>query len=234
VLDRAIFAMAVITALSARDVRGQSDNNGAGWVALMVTPIGALTPIGPAAANDTMWYQLQLRYGHWQSEGVANMHTFGFGVALRTGSTRMVIEFGYARDASCQDCNYTMLGVDLDVPLIQQTESETGRLRVALNPAAGIGDGSGTAVSGALSVPFSVAFPAGDMSLIPFISPGIGYGRSWAGNESAGAPRSILAAGIRVARERSALRVTISAHKVFLTGAPMVYGVGLSIGPPAG
>jgi hypothetical protein len=136
VLDRAIFALVVIATLSARDMHGQSDNNGAGWISLMVTPIGALTPMGPAAANDTAWYQLQLRYGHWQFEGGANMHTFGLGVALRSGSTRTVLEFGYGHDASCLDCNYMMLGVDVDVPVTPRPQDETGRLRVALNPAA--------------------------------------------------------------------------------------------------
>jgi hypothetical protein len=68
------------------------------------------------------------------------------------------------------------------------------------------------------------------MSVIPFISPGIGYGRVFAGGESAGATRNLLAAGISAARDGSTLRLTISARKIFIEGAPTVYGIGLSIG----
>jgi len=199
------FSLAACIPLSAGPVLAQSENSGAGWSALMVTPIGALTPVGPTAANDTSWYQFRLRYGHWRIEDATDMHTIGLGVALRRGSTRTTLEFGYGHDASCLDCNYTMLGVDLDVPLTRAPASDPGRLRVALNPAAGIGDGAGTALSGALRIPVSIALPAGGMSLTPFISPGVGYGRVFFG-------------------------LTFSAHRVIIDGAPTVYGVGLSIG----
>jgi hypothetical protein len=227
------FSLAALAALGARDLYAQSNNSGAGWTGLMLTPIGALTPMGPATANDTTQYRLQLRYGHWRfAPGDDNTHNLGLGVGFRTGSSRTTIELGYGHDASCDNCDYVMIGVDVDVPLIQPSENETGGLRVALNPAAGFGhptDGSGTALSGALSVPVSFVYPVGRVSLIPFVSPGVGYGRLSADGESAGAERNILAGGIGIASPQSALRVTISAHKVFIDRAPTVYGIGLSV-----
>src|SRR5262249_90916 len=124
------FSLAALVTLSARDTHAQL-NAGAGWAGLMLTPVGALTPIGPAVANDTARYRLQLRYGHWQfGHDDDNIHNVGVGVAIQGGAMRTTIELGYGHDASCDDCDYVMAGVDLDVPILQP-ENGTAGLRIA-------------------------------------------------------------------------------------------------------
>ena len=93
-------------------------------------------------------------------------------------------------------------------------------------------DASGTALSGALNIPVSASFKVGGNALVvPFVSPGIGYGRVSGSGSSAGGSRNMLGGGVTIASARSFSGVTISAHKVFIVDAPTVYGIGFSFAP---
>jgi opacity protein-like surface antigen len=227
-------AAAALLVASACSARAQSDDDIAGWVALMITPIGALTPKAPALAGDTSAYRLHLRYGHWQfASSDGNTHDVGAGIGFRRGRTRTTIELGYIHNTSCDNCDSFMAGADVDIPVVETSGSGGAGFRMALNPAVGYAhpnDGTGSALSAALSVLASASFKAGTSALIvPFVSPGIGHGHVSASGSSAGGTRNILGGGVTIASARSFSGVTISAHKVFIQDAPTVYGIGFSV-----
>jgi len=224
---------AALLAVVASNARAQSAKDFAGFAGLMTTPIGALTPMGPAMSGDTSRYRVQLRYGRWQAvEGDGRANDAGVGVGIRGGRTRTTIEIGYIHSSPCDDCDGLMAGVDMDIPIIESASSDRTGLRLGLNPSAGLmrpTNGSGTALSAALSVPVSAAFKAGtSLLIVPFLSPGLGYGHISDSDFSEGGSRPMMGGGVTIAGTRNSTGVTISAHKVFLRNAPTVYGIGFS------
>ena len=227
---------AALLAVGSSTARAQSDNAIAGWAGLMVTPIGALSPVGPALPGDESAYRLHRREGHWQfAADDDNTHDVGAGIGFRRGRTRTTIELGYIHKTGCSDCDGFMAGADVDIPVVEAAPGSGGGFRMSLNPAVGYAhpnDGSGTALSAALSVPVSTSFKVGTSALIvPFVSPGIGYGHLSESGFSQGGSRYVLGGGVTIAGARSFTSVTISARKVFIEDSPTVYGVGFSFAP---
>ena len=230
----AVSSFAVVLALSTGRMNAQSTSEIAGWGGLMLTPVGALTPMGPAIVADTSPFRVQLRYGHWQfASDDENTHNVGLGWGIRTGQSRTTLEFAYSQQANCSNCSVWMFGADVDVPLTPPPSASSIGWRLALNPTFGIArpDG-GTAASVAVSLPLSAAVPLSPQwTFAPFISPGYGYGVLSGEGDSEGGTRPMLAGGVTFTGTQSPLRVTVSARKIFLDGAPTVIGLGLSFAP---
>ena len=228
-------SLAVALTLPTGRADAQTISEIAGWGGLMVTPVGALTPMGPAIAADTAPYRFQMRYGHWQFDtDDDNTHNLGLGIGLRTGHARTTFEFGYSHKTDCSGCNSWMLGADVDIPLTPAPSGNAVGWRIALNPALGFAkpsDGSGSAASAAVSLPVSAALPMSQWILAPFVSPGYGYGRLSGDGDSEGGTRAMLAGGVTLASTQSQVRVTFSARKIFLEHAPTVFGLGFSFAP---
>ena len=126
------------------------------------------------------------------------------------------------------------MGVDLNVPLTKLTAAGSDAVfGVAVEPSVGFmkETASGTdwsAFALGVSLPLTMTVPAGAVRVVPFFSPGVGFGQVSSGGDSRSGERAMLAGGIAVAA--GALQITAGVRKIFIEHGVTVYGVSLSLG----
>ena len=213
----------------------QSESAFIGYAGLITTPVGGFTPVVSGKPNaGARSTGVQMRVARWAFEGVDdNTTNIGAGFVLSRGRSRTVLEAGYLISEGCDDCGIMMAGADLQFDLAQSAGS--GATLVAmLNPAVGVGiptEGGGAVVTVGLSLPLSASINAGSqLRLVPFVSPGFGF--SWLSDsgESETGSRAMLGGGVSLGGQTSPVLVTVSARKIFLDGAPKIWGLGFSMG----
>jgi hypothetical protein len=219
----------------------QSENAVGGWAALLSTPAGAFAPtLDPAVpASPATRIGGRLRASHWQfAADDDNTTNYGGALVLHRGRVRAAVEVGLTTKKDCNDCDVTMGGVDLRVPVLTRTTAGGGRVELALAPALGFGNGNdANALALALEMPVSWAIPVGDaLRLTPFVAPGVGGGRISPNGED-GEPysgtRAMIAGGLALQGTRVPFALTIGARHIFIdlegTKTPTIYGVGFTL-----
>jgi hypothetical protein len=212
----------------------QSTGDFAGFFGLIFTPVGAFTPVASGKPNaDARSSGVQFRVSKWQfAPDDDNTTNLGAGYVFTRGRARTAIEIGYVTNEQCDDCGLFMAGADVQYDLAQTTTSGATFV-AALNPAIGVGiprEGGGNAMSAALSLPLSASINAGQkLRIIPFVSPGFGFGRLSGGGDAETGSRAMLAGGVSLGGQTSSMLLTAGARKIFLEGAPTIYGIGLVI-----
>lgn len=229
----ALFSI-VSTGMIASPVNAQSVSAVAGWVGLINTPVGALTPVvtGRTAASSP-GTGAQIRVSNWQpNNSDDNTTSLGLGLVVNQGRARTVFEVGYITRTGCDECGGYMGGIDMQLDLAQSSVANgASSFMVALNPAVGVGvpeKGGSSVVTGGLSLPVSASVNAGaNLRMVPFVSPGVSYSRFNGGGSSQTGSRAMVSGGLSVGSQRSAMLFTASARKVFIEDSPMIYGLGL-------
>lgn len=235
---RALVVLGLV-ALVSRPAAAQSIKDFVAWLAMMSTPYGALPPVvtpamtghQPKAGSGSVF---ELRYGHYAFDGSSDAVHSG-GIGARFGRVGVIV--GYE---GCSGCGGDIMGgVDYDATLVSQTLTGNGAssyFTVGLRPAAGFGrttgSGRGTSLfSGTVDVPFAVAVPVGKSArVVPFVSPGFGFGSARGGGDSETGTRGSIAFGAGVVDLSPGLALNLSWRKIFLQDAPTTIGVGLTLG----
>jgi hypothetical protein len=240
---------------------GQNANEAAAYVALYYTPVAGLPPLAPK--TDTSSHPLgsglvmQGRLGQMSRRGDLTLRTMGFGVELPVGHWSISGTLAYL-SASCgpdwagdNDCaSDIMIGASArrtllvrplgDAPAVKgKRSSQTSgqQFLVGFEGSAGFSPRLGEqALALAAGLPVALAFRNGDVRFLPFITPGLGYGRM--GNvayfqdefkTSHGSLVPMLGGGIGTEFGRSGLGATLSFEKVFRsTGGTTQLGVGMT------
>ncbi len=219
-----VMLAAGMCALSVRS-SAQTTGDMTAWVALVTTPIGALAPL-PSGSGTA----LDIRYGRMSNSGAT---TSNFAAGLRFGAFGIQAGITKPDCISGQTCGVYMAGIDLNVPIISR-EMGSGTFEIGLNPAAGYAKPRDSAIDGyfasaAVSLPFALSFPMGSSARVsPYVAPGFGYGRVSGGGSTESGTRAMFGGGLAVGT--SMFQVSAGFQKVFLTDAPTVIGVNLSIG----
>lgn len=188
---------AAATVAAAQDANKQS-----AYVALIYTPVAGLPPLAPNADSlgTKSGITLQGRLGHMSRQGGLSLTSYGMGVELPKGRTRFGATLAYM-SASCgfdwqgdNDCaGDIMLGANvrswlLTRPLGESPPPVKGKRQVKPNNQGSfvLGfDGSvgysprqgESAMSAAALLPAGLQFQSGTVKVMPFISPGLAYGR---------------------------------------------------------
>lgn len=215
-----------------------SEKAAVGRAALLFTPLGAFAPAAPVvkAGASGSAIGLQVRYSRWQfADDDDNTTNIGGGLVLQRGGVRTLVEIGRASKKECKDCDNFMFGVDVNVPVFARNGGGENNVQLSLNPAFGYGKptdsgNSVSALAAALSVPMSASLAVGpSLRLMPFISPGFGFGRlSFDGgntSESETGSRAMVSGGVALAGATAPIQLTLSARRILNEGGPTVYGV---------
>lgn len=226
-----ITAVVVASALTmGSTVSAQSLGDIAAYVALSLTPVGAL----PLTARSTMFdaepapTSFTARYGTQE-----DLHTFGIGGDFRAGgSGRAAVTLGYN---TCDGCEGTfMLGADYITPLTRSgTGSETTRpaFTVSLNPSVGVArlaEGEVTALAASVGLPLSVAIGEAGARFAAFVSPGLGFGMLRGSGDSESGMRPMLGGGVGL--RLGQMTISGSAQKVFIDEGEIQFGFGIAVG----
>jgi hypothetical protein len=226
-----ITAVAVAGALvMGSTAAAQSVGDVAAYVALSLTPVGAL----PVMARATMFdagpapASFNARYGT-QDE----LHTFGVGGDFRAGgSARAAVSLGYL---TCDGCDgVLMLGADYITPVFRSavgTGTTPASFTVSVNPSLGVArptDGELSALAASVGLPAAVALGGAGARVAAFISPGLGFGLLSGAGESESGMRPMLGGGLGV--RLGQVTISGSAQKIFIDGGETQYGLGIAMG----
>src|SRR5690606_16822749 len=226
-----ITAMVVASALTiGSTVSAQSSGEVAAYIALSLTPVGAL----PLTARSTMFdaepapTSFTARYGTQE-----DLHTFGIGGDFRAGgSGRASITLGYN---PCDGCEGTfMLGADYITPITRRASGSGATppaFTVSLNPSVGVArlaEGEVTALATSVGLPISVAIgEAGAARFAAFVSPGIGLGRLSGLGDSESGMRPMLGGGVGL--RLGHMTISGSAQKIFIDEGEIQFGLGVAV-----
>jgi hypothetical protein len=217
-----------VTATVARPTPAVAQDVGdiAAYAALTFSPTGGLVPLPPPIAGRGTSFLL--RYGMLDfGGGGPTLNNFVAGGDFSAGTGRFGLSLGYA---TCDGCEGNiMAGMDYTASLTQ------GKAMVAVRPAIGFSkptEGSGSGLSLAVSFPLGVDLSAGGDGphLIPYLTPGFGYGRISGGDESESGTRPMLGGGFAIVSRRSGLGVHFGFNKTFIEDGETTFGLGLSLG----
>ncbi|MDQ2766478.1 MAG: hypothetical protein M3Y30_04910, partial [Gemmatimonadota bacterium] len=80
------------------------------------------------------------------------------------------------------------------------------------------------------SAPLSLAIGRhSGIQLVPFVSPGFGWGHISGGGESASGSRFMLGGGLGIVGISSGVGLTLGAQKIFVDGGKTVFGAGITL-----
>lgn len=195
------------------------------FAALTLTPTGGLVPLPPPIAGRGSAFLL--RYGMLDfGSGGPTLNNFVAGGDFATSNGRFGAALGYSTCDGC-DGNITA-SMDYTASITQ------GKALVAVRPAVGFSkptEGSGTALSLGISLPLSVDLSAGTGAhLIPYLVPGVGYGRISGEGESQSGTRPMLGGGFAIASRNSGFGIHFGFNKTFVEDGETTFGLGLSFG----
>jgi hypothetical protein len=216
----ALTALARPTTATAQDI-----NDIAAFAALTFTPTGGLVPLPPPITGRGSAFLL--RYGMLDfSNGGPTLHHFVAGGDFAVSRGRFGAALGYS---TCDGCEGNiMAGMDYTASLTE------GKAMVAVRPAIGFSkptEGSGSALSLGVSLPLGVDLSSGQGAhLIPYLVPGVGYGRVSGDDDSESGTRPMLGGGFAIMARQSGLGVHFGFNKVFVEDGETTFGLGLSIG----
>jgi hypothetical protein len=199
----------------------------AAYAALSFTPLGAFVPL-PPPPSGARGSAFVFRYGNIDLGGdlASSVHNFSIGGDFAMERGRLGLTLG---GSTCEDCDGSiMAGLDYTLMLTQSVVS------VALRPAVGFSkplEDDGTALSFGASLPLGVELSGSTGPIfIPYLVPGIGFGRLSDEGDSESGMRPMLGGGFAIAGRQSTFAVHLGFQKVFIDEGEMVFGVGFSIG----
>ena len=210
----------------ASPTRGSAQDVGdvAAYAALIFTPVGGFVPL-PPTAGGARGSAFVLRYGNLDA-GDGSLHNFSLGGDFAMARGRLGLTLG---GTTCDGCDGNFLaGLDYTGLLTQNV------LSVAVRPALGFSkpsDGDGSALSLGVSLPVGVELSGATGPIfVPYIVPGVGYGRVSGNGESESGTRPTLGGGLSIAGRQANFAVHLGFQKVFIEDGDMTLGLGMSIG----
>jgi hypothetical protein len=256
-------AVALATLVWSAAASAQTADEQSAYVALIYTPVAGLPPLAPvalsAAGKDTAGVLFQGRLGHMSRRGGLSLTTYGIGVEAPMGRARLGATLAYL-SASCgqfwageTDCaGDVMLGGNLRATLKSMSLSSSeqlpkgrrasrasneGSLVIGFDGSVGYSPRAGEqAMSVAAGLPTAVVLGSGDLKVMPFVTPGVGYGRL--GNVvycdcgavgAFGDMAFMLGGGVGLQFGSSGMGATLGFQKVFKSdGGTTQFGLGMT------
>jgi hypothetical protein len=219
-----MLALAVLT--SPTSGAAQDLNDIAAWAALTFTPTGGLVPLAPPIAGQGSAFVL--RYGNIDLGLDNTLHNVSLGGDFALKNGRLGLTLG-ATKPTCDGCHDSIFaGMDYTAMLVQT------KTLVGVRPSIGFSkptEGDGSALSLAVSLPMGVELSGTQGPIfVPYLSPGIGYGRVSDDEESESGTRPMLGGGLSISGRQSGFAVHVGFQKTFIEDGETLFGLGLSFG----
>ncbi len=221
-------------AFTTSQAQAQSANERASYRALHATPIGALAPLAPnVGRQSTAW---RAHYGRHDVFGTGS-HTFALGADFPAG---LRSSFGFTagwRNIEAGGGDHFMVGTHLSGNLMGgipagMPDPETARLAIGYNAQLGYARNNGNDfLAASASMPLSVPVASGQTRFVPFLSPGLGWGRLSPDNADARSSlRAMLGGGLGL-EVAGGTGIHLGAQRIFVDGGDIQYGLGVTLRP---
>ncbi|HEU5185576.1 MAG TPA: hypothetical protein VFU01_13470 [Gemmatimonadaceae bacterium] len=241
---RRALAVLIVTSAGVTAIGAQTVEDFVAYTALIFTPAGGLAPTPLRDAGSPSAFQVQ--YGYMSEpffEPDESTHRLALGADIRAGAARVGFTLGYIANCGQGQCESTdravMLGANATRALFRGAErAGSGGTNWSVGARGSIGYAFPTddqadfnVMSLAASLPISLT--AGTRGqFVPFLVPGVGWGRMSGGGESESGVRFLLGGGLGFASPSGALNVSVGAQKVFIREGSTLFGVQLGWGAP--
>ena len=207
----------------------------AGFIAVIVTPVGALPEVVLArrTLDSSSRAALALRYGRYTfANGPGTFNNLGLSGMLKLG--RRVVASATVGQRTCEVCEgLKMAGLDLSASLYHKAASGDigGDTDIGLRISGGYGKADQSDIkarSFAVGLPLAVSVLQAENSLLTlFISPSLANGTLTTNGVEDGAPRFMISAGLGYAFAFG-LGVHASAHRIAIEESPTQFGFAMS------
>ena len=227
----------------ATTIGAQTSNDAAARVALALTPVGALPPLITSTIQGEAQHgaALALRYGYLSgTRALPDLNNFGATAILPFGFGSTISLTGGV--FSCDGCDTgLMLSVGADKALGDTplgSGREGSRLRFALNGELGYGQpqhatfSSGSVISGYVGLPISLVSGSrarDEMRIVPFVTPGFGFG-GVRGDNSASGTALMIGGGVGIHNRSSSVALSFGFQHVAIEESGTQIGLALVIG----
>jgi hypothetical protein len=242
----------------------QSSDQQSAYVALIYTPVAGLPPLPPVTDSSGRKTGVSLigRLGHTSRDGGSlTLTSYALGVEIPRGRMRLGATLGYM-STSCgwewegdSDCaGDIMVGAsarglitskplgESEPPSKSKKESSasgsTGRLIVGFDGSLGYSPRQGeSAIAAAANFPTGIALQSGSVKIMPFLTPGVAYGRlgniAYEGEDDAptshGAITMVLGGGVGLQFGTSGIGANVGFQRVLKGyGGATQLGVGMT------
>lgn len=207
--------------------QAQAQEAGA-YHALHATPIGAVAPTAPNLGPQRTSFRAH--YGRHDVGG--NTNTFAGGVDFPAGmNTSFGFTLGY-RTFPAGGQNHWMVGTHLAGNVVGATDGvrpAPGALGLGYKAELGYGRIENVdAFGAAVSAPISLSLGSGESRIVPFVSPGLGWGSWNAPNDNQSDIRFMLGGGLGL-DVAGGTGIHLGARRIMATGAEMQYGLGVTL-----
>jgi hypothetical protein len=223
----------------------QSRSAAAARAALVLTPVGALPPFVTSTiqGEPQNGAALGLRYGHlWGPTESTNENNAGISALLPVGTGATVTLTAGFFSLSCDECDAAlMLSIGADKALgdlAMGSSRESSRLRFALNGEVGYGQPRGSTISrgsllsGMVGLPISLVSGSrtrDDMRVVPFITPGFGFG-GIRGDDGRSGTAFMLGGGLGIYNRSSSVALSFGFQHVAVEDSGTLIGLALVLG----
>ena len=223
----------------------QSRSDAAAAVSLQFTPIAALPPLATSTiqAEVQRGVALGIRYGYLSRPGEgADANNLGISAILPVGLGATVSLTAGMFALTCDGCDPgLMLSIAADRrlgDLVLGSGRDGSRLQFALNGELGYGQPQGTSLadgsvmSGMVGIPISLISGSrnrDEMRIVPFVTPGFGFGTVRGGDSPSGSAL-MIGGGVGIYNRSSSVAFSFGFQHVAVRDAGTMVGLSLVLG----
>lgn len=206
----------------------------AGFIAIVVTPVGALPEVVVAqrTLDSSSRAAVAVRFGRYNFKNGPTFNNLGLSGMLRFG--RRVSASATVGQRTCDVCEgLKMAAVDLSALLYHKEASGDigGDTDIGLRISGGYGKADSSDISArsfAVGLPFAISLPQPENSFLTmFVTPAMAYGSLTTNGVADGAPRFMFSAGLGYTFAFG-LGVHASAHRIAIEESPTQFGLAMS------
>lgn len=224
-------ALGIVAVVGARGVGAQDVDAAAGYVSMVLTPVAAVSPVVLPYMTGALQTGLGFtgRYGHMNLGDIGSTNTFLADFTAPAGKGSWGLEAGYL-GTTCEGCRGNLMaGLHVEGPLAALGSNTGSLFTFGIQGTAGFAKPTdGTAWAAGANLPVALSMAVGRVDIVPFVTPGVGFGGLSGGGASGQGARFDLGAGVGVANIAPGLELTAGAEKVFIKGGKTVFGLGMS------
>ena len=231
---RALLSGLVLLASFGSALSAQTEGDVAAYFALVGTPPGGLPPVLSNAMLDRPMTSMDLgaRYGHISTAGTS-FNNFAATLGMPAGTKAKI---GVTAGVEALDCNgcksHFIAGANAEgrlTSVMLGAGSDAAQLTVGLNGEFGFGKPERTTLvtlTGGLPIALVAGGPT--LKIAPFITPGIGWGRSRDNTGSSNGSRFMLGGGVALHSTTSPVGANFGFQRVFINGGDTLFGINVT------